>query len=140
MTRRISIVFSAGALGGLLNALLFWLFGMVGITALVGMTAPVKWDPPHIYWGVTWGGIWGAMFLLPWLKGSVVLRGLLFSIAPTLVAWLIVFPLRGMGPLGLKVGALMPFLAIVLNAVWGIGAALWVREAEIHGESRGVRG
>jgi hypothetical protein len=80
------------------------------------------------------------MFLLPWLKGSVVLRGLLFSIAPTLVAWLIVFPLRGMGPLGLKVGALMPFLAIVLNAVWGIGAALWVREAELRGESRGVHG
>jgi len=45
MTRRISIVFSAGALGGLLNALLFWLFGMVGITALVGMHAPIKWDP-----------------------------------------------------------------------------------------------
>jgi hypothetical protein len=45
----ISIVFSAGALGGLLNALLFWLFGMVGITALVGMHAPVRWDPQHIY-------------------------------------------------------------------------------------------
>jgi len=36
-------------------------------------------------------------------EGSVVLRGLLFSIAPTLVAWLIVFPLRGHGPLGLNV-------------------------------------
>ena len=140
MTRRISIVFSAGALGVLLNALLFWLFGMVGITALVGMHAPIKWDPQHIYWGVTWGGIWGAMFLLPWLKGSVVLRGLLFSIAPTLVAWLVVFHLRGMGLLGLNVSARMPLLAIVLNAVWGIGAALWVREAELHGESRGVHG
>jgi uncharacterized membrane protein len=84
MTRRISIVFSAGALGGLLNALLFWLFGMVGITALVGMHAPIKWDPQHIYWGVTWGGIWGAMFLLPWLKGSVLLRGLLFSMVSSI--------------------------------------------------------
>jgi hypothetical protein len=38
-----------------------------------------------------------------------------------------------MGPLGLNVSARMPLLAIVLNAVWGIGAALWVREAELRG-------
>jgi len=37
------------------------------------------------------------------------------------------------GTLGLNVSARMPLLAIVLNAVWGIGAALWVREAEIRG-------
>jgi hypothetical protein len=132
MTRRLSVVFSGGAFGGLLNALLFWLFGIAGISALVGMTAPIKWDPQHIYWGVTWGGIWGVMFLLPLLRGSVVLRGLLFGLAPTLVAWFVVFPLHGMGPMGLKVGVLMPLMAIVLNAVWGIGAAIWVRAAEIH--------
>jgi len=132
MTRRLSVVFSGGAFGGLLNALLFWLFGIAGISALVGMNAPVKWDPQHIYWGVTWGGLWGVLFLLPLLRGSVVLRGALFGLAPTLVSWFVVFPLRGMGLLGLKVGVLMPFLAIVLNAVWGIGAAIWVRGAEIH--------
>jgi hypothetical protein len=132
MTTRLSIVFSAGALGGLLNALLFWLFGLAGITALVGIAAPVKWDPQHLYWGVTWGGIWGVLFLLPALRGSVMLRGALFGLPPTLVAWFIVFPLRGMGLLGLKVGLLMPLLAIVLNTVWGIGAAIWMRRAEIH--------
>jgi len=132
MTTRLSIVFSAGALGGLLNALLFWLFGLAGITALAGMAAPVTWDPQHLYWGVTWGGIWGVLFLLPLLRGSVILRGALFGLAPTFVAWFVVFPLRGMGPMGLKVGVLMPLLAIVLNTVWGIGAAIWMRRAEIH--------
>ena len=42
MITRLSIVFSAGALGGLLNALLFWLFGLIGITALAGMATPVN--------------------------------------------------------------------------------------------------
>jgi len=116
MITRLSIVFSAGALGGLLNALFFWLFGLIGITALAGMATPVKWDPQHIYWGVTWG------------------------LVPTLVAWFVVFPFRGMGPVGLKVGVLMPFLAIVLIAVWGIGAAIWLRRAEIHDGFRELPG
>ena len=132
MTKRLSIVFSAGALGGLLNALFFWLFGITGVTALAGIAAPIKWDPQHIYWGVTWGGIWGVMFLLPMLRGSVLLRGALFSLAPTLVAWFVVFPSKGMGPMGLNVGPLMPFMAIVLNVIWGIGAAIWVQENDIH--------
>ncbi len=140
MTTRLSIVFAAGALGGLLNALLFWLFGLTGITALAGMAAPAKWDPQHLYWGVTWGGIWGVIFLLPLLRGSVVLRGALFGLAPTLVAWFVVFPLHGMGPMGLKVGVLMPFLAVVLNVVWGVGAAIWMRRAEIYDGFRELPG
>ena len=140
MTRKLSVVFSGGAFGGLLNALLFWIFGIAGISALVGMTAPVKWDPQHIYWGVTWGGIWGVLFLLPLLRGSVVLRGALFGLAPTLVAWFVVFPLHGMGPMGLKVGVLMPFLAVVLNVVWGVGAAIWMRRAEIYDGFRELPG
>jgi len=67
MTRRISIVFSAGALGGLLNALAVLAFRNGRDYALVGIHAPIKWDPPHIYWAVTWAHL-GGDFLLPWLK------------------------------------------------------------------------
>ncbi len=72
------------------------------------------------------------MYLMPILKGSVVLRGSLCSIAPTPVAWFVVFPSRGMAPMGLNGGVLMPVMVIVLNIVWGIGSAMWVHEIECN--------
>jgi len=129
MLEKLSLVFSAGALGGFMNALCYWFFGYAGISPFFGLTGKIGWDPAHVYWGVTWGGIWGVIFLLPVLKKSVVLRGLIFSLGPTLVALLVVFPLKGMGLFGFNVSLLMPSLALILNAVWGIGASIWVDAA-----------
>lgn len=130
MIKKLSLAFSAGALGGFFNAVFFWFFGVSGIAALLGMNARITWDPAHIYWGVTWGGIWGILFLVPLLEDSVVLRGVLFSLCPTLVALFVVFPLKGMGIMGLNATKFMPLIAFVLNAIWGIAAAIWMIEAE----------
>ena len=77
-----------------------------------------------------WGGVWG---ILLWLvlrsaQGSAywILAVVLGAIAPSLVALLIVFPLKGQ-PLG---GGWKPEIlvgALLLNGAWGFGVALFCR-------------
>jgi hypothetical protein len=79
-----------------------------------------------------WGGLWGVAYallrprldaLLGWWIG-----GLVFGALPLLALWFIVLPLKGL-PLG---GGFTPggtLVAIVLHAVFGLGAAIVFRLA-----------
>jgi hypothetical protein len=50
------------------------------------------------------------------------------SLGPSLVQLLYIFPtVQNKGLLGLKLGALTPVVVILLNAIWGVAAALWLR-------------
>lgn len=77
-----------------------------------------------------WGGLWGV--LLWWFIGDnsgtrYWLEALVIgAIAPSLVAWFVAMPLKGMGFAGgwdpkIIVGAL------IVNAAWGLGVALLMR-------------
>jgi len=125
---KISMVFGAGCLGGLLNSLAVWIFGFYGITAAIGVKIAPQLSPPWLYPRIVWGGIWGLLFLLPLMKKSILLRGLIFSLGPTLAQLFIVFPMKAdKGIMGLDLGALTPLAVVVFNAVWGVAAAIWLR-------------
>ncbi len=127
LIRRISAAFSGGCLGGLINSLCVWIFGLLGITTFLGVKIAPAIIPAWLYPRIVWGGIWGILFLLPWGRGSVILRGLIFSLGPTAVQLLVVFPLKAQkGLLGLSLGALTPLFAVIFNAIWGIMAAWWI--------------
>ena len=65
------------------------------------------------------------------LPRSVFWRGLCVSLAPTLAQLLVAFPEDpGKGLWGLGLGALTPVVVIVVNAVWGWVAALWLALAD----------
>lgn len=129
--RSASLVFAAGVFGALLNSVAAWLFGMLGITGALGVKMALPLTPAWLYPRLVWGGLWGFLFLLPVLRDSPVLRGLLWSIGPTLVQLLVVFPLKAhKGMFGLDLGAMTPVLVVILNAIWGIGAALWLYVTE----------
>ena len=91
-------------------------------------TAPL--GVPSVFSLAFWGGVWG--IALWWLirnsqSASHWMRALIIgALGPTLVALLVVFPLKGMALAGgwdpkLIVGALL------LNGVWGLGVALLMR-------------
>jgi hypothetical protein len=127
----ISLVFAAGCVGAVFNSLAVWLFGRFGISAALGVNIAPALSPRWLYPRVVWGGLWGLLFLLPVLQGSVLGRGLLFSLGPSLVQLLVVFPYQvHKGILGLDLGTLTPVLVLAFNAVWGVLAALWVRLAK----------
>lgn len=130
------LAFAAGALGGLANSLAVWLFGMLGVTAALGVSIAPVLSPDWLYPRLVWGGIWGFLFLSPAPQASWWLRGLVFSLGPSLVQLVVVFPLKtDAGVLGLGLGALTPIFVLVYNAVWGLAAAWALKAAGARSET-----
>ena len=127
---RLSAGFSGGALGGLANSLAVWGLGAAGISTALGANLTPAWSWPWLYPRIVWGGLWGLLFVFPCLKGSWLGRGLLYSLGPSLVQMLVVFPLKAdKGMLGLDLGPTVPLFVLFFNAIWGIVAAIWVVRA-----------
>lgn len=127
---RACIVFSAGSLGGLANSLAVWLAGWAAITTALGVGITPVLTAAWLYPRLVWGGLWGFVFLLKWPNTAWWARGLLFSLGPTLVQLLIVFPAKTPhGFLGLGLGTLTPAFALLFNAVWGLVAAWLIDRA-----------
>lgn len=126
--RKISLYFAAGSLGGLVNSLALWLFGLYGINTALQVAIQPRLTPGWLYPRIVWGGIWGLIFFLPLVKSRFALRGLIASLGPTLVQLFYIFPtVQHKGKLGLKLGLLTPVLVVLVNAIWGVAAALWLR-------------
>ena len=126
--KKLLICFAAGCLGGLANSLAVWAFGANGITHQFGVAIAPTLTPAWLYPRIVWGGIWGLVFLLPFLNSKLITKGAIISIFPTLVQLLVVFPLKAhKGYLGLDLGMYTPVFVVVFNLVWGIVAALAIK-------------
>ena len=133
LAKKITMVFGAGCLCGLVNSLAVWESGVLGITTAFGVKLAPQLNAAWLYPRVVWGGIWGLLFLLPLMQKSFLLRGLIFSLGPTLVQLFIVFPMKAnKGVMGLDLGSLTPLAVIVFNAIWGVTAAIWLRWTNHH--------
>lgn len=125
--KNISLVFVAGCLGGLANAVFVWLFGAIGLTGALGVKLAPTFTAPWLYQRLVWGGLWGWLFLLPLTGLSYPVRGLIYGLGPTLVQYFLVFPYQAhKGLLGLQLGYLTPGLVLFYNAVWGVAAGGWL--------------
>jgi hypothetical protein len=123
----LTATFTGGCFGGLINGLAVWLFGVAKITGALGVHLAPALTPDFIYPRIVWGGLWGFLFLLPKPRRGHVFRGLIFSLAPSLVQLLVVFPFKSGGNwLGLKLGYLTPLLVLFFNALWGAAAGIWL--------------
>ena len=127
-----------GFIAGFLATLLFhqpmlWLLNIAGVVK----RAPYSLDPTRPF-GVPsavslafWGGLWGIIFVLimhAGVKGAGHwIRAAAFgAVAPTLVAWFIVAPIKNL-PIagGWKPPAMLT--ALLVNAAWGLGTAVFLR-------------
>lgn len=128
--REFSAAFTGGCLGGLINRLLIWFFGIQGINARLGVAMRPALTAHWLYPAVVWGGLWGFLLLLPFMRGRTLSRGLLFSLAPSVAALFFILPIeKHAGALGLSLGLLTPVLVLFFNAVWGVVASYWYRGA-----------
>jgi hypothetical protein len=128
MRRNLPVVFSSGAFGGLVNALAFYVFSLLGIVAMFGMPPVQGWRPEFIYRQTVWGGLWGIVFLIPFLGKLTILEGAVLSLLPTIAAWFIFIPARM--PVNARPGLKGLFLVIILNAFWGIATVLMIKYFE----------
>lgn len=90
-------------------------------------TRTQPWLIPQIWSSAFWGGVWGLLWaaIAPRFRQnkSYWLAALLFgAIAPTLVAWFLVTPLKGQ-PIagGWKLTGMVT--ALLVNGAWGVGTA-----------------
>jgi hypothetical protein len=94
------------------------------------MTPVPPLNVPSVISLAFWGGVWGVVLWALigtsgggayWTKALVI-----GALGPSLVAWFVVMPMKGMGLAGgwdpkIIVGALL------LNGAWGLGTALLIR-------------
>lgn len=138
--KNLSLVFVAGCWGALLNGLAVWAFGALGIAPALGVHIAPPLTPAFLYAKLVWGGLWGFLFLIPLSRWSLPARGLLFSLAPTLVQLFVVFPVMAhKGVLGLQLGYLTPLLVVFYNAIWGYGAGWWLNWAGVSRRAGSIR-
>ncbi|MHB8067639.1 MAG: hypothetical protein ACYDIC_07030 [Desulfobaccales bacterium] len=125
--KNISLTFTAGCVGGLINMLAIWLFGAWGITRALGVQIAPQLSAPWLYNRLVWGGLWGFLFLLRRRNLPLPARCLLYSLGPSLVQLFVVFPFQAhKGMLGLQLGYLTPAFVLLFNVVWGLAAGLWL--------------
>lgn len=135
---RSSIRFIFAFVAGFCSVLIFHQ-GMLSILHAAGVTpatpfpyAPTKpFGIPQIWSLAFWGGVWGLVFLLvsrgfPGGAGYWLLTVIFGALGPTLVAWLVVFPLKGL-PMGGGWKASGMATGFMVNAAWGVGTALILR-------------
>lgn len=131
IVRNLSGAFTGGALGALLDSFNIWFMGMVGISDLLGISMKPQFTAPWAYKRMIWGGIWMLLLLIPVWRNKTILRGMVFSLAPSAMMLFVVLPSMGKGMLGLGFGALMPVVVIVLNFIYGIFASFWYLKTDV---------
>lgn len=126
LLRKLSLFFAAGSFGGLIKSMVLWQAGELGIVRALGVRLAYAWKAAWLYPHLVWGGVWGLIFILPLFSASPVKKGLLLSLAPTLVH-LFILP-RGFhhSLTEIAAGNWTSAAVLTLNAVWGVAAGLWL--------------
>ena len=130
VTQRVSICFAAGVVGALAVVLFSHILFALGLSAKLGVMAPVSLKSPDIYKPLVWGGLWGLPFGLAIAAAwaHLYLFGLFYFLAPMAALFLYFLPMAGAGFFGLRHGGPMFTLYLLLvNLPFGIVTALVAR-------------
>ena len=119
--------------GGFIATLLFHQ-GVLALFWLVGLIPAFPWNMtpvpplgvPQVISLAFWGGVWGLpvwWIIRRWQSMKFWLSAIVIgAIGPTLVAMLLVFPMKG-----LDVNATKVVGGLIVNAAWGLGLAVWMQ-------------
>jgi len=122
-------VLLAGGLGGVVNSLALWLFGMLGITPALGFMMQPELSMPWLMPRVVQGALWGLLLLLPFWADAPYRKGLVLSLPLWLVMLFVVFPMKMQaGMFGLSLGPGAPLWALFFTVLWGLTATFFLQK------------
>src|SRR6266481_2392160 len=123
--QRLAICFAAGVIGGLAVVLFSHVLFELGLSATLGVEAPVSLKSPDIYRPLFWAGLWGIPFglLIKTLWRWLYLFGLLYFLAPVLALFTIFLPTGALQQGGLGFAVYL----VLVNLPFGIVTALAAR-------------
>jgi len=130
LSQRMAICFAAGVIGALAVVIFSHILFATGLSARLGVKAPISLKSPDIYRPLFWGGLWGIPFglFIATAWNHLYLYGVLYFLAPVLALFLIFLPMSGAGFFGLRQGGPMFTLYLLLiNLPFGIVTALTAR-------------
>jgi hypothetical protein len=129
VSQRAAICFAAGVIGAVAVVLFSHALFQLGLSATLGVKAPVSLKSPDIYKPLFWGGLWGILFGLfiktAWKR--LYLIGFLYVLAPLAALYLFFLPMSGAGYFGLKMGPTFTLYLLLVNLPFGIITALAAR-------------
>jgi len=127
--QRVAICFAAGVVGALAVVLFSHALFQLGLSARLGVKAPISLKSPDIYRPLFWGGLWGIPFglLIRAAWRHLYLFGALYFVAPVLALFLIFLPMSGAGYFGLQRGPRFTVYLLLVNLPYGIITALAAR-------------
>ena len=129
--KQVFFLFGVGAFTGLLQALLMWQIGRLGVTGALHIDIAPVLTIAWMYKKVVWGGLWALLFLLPMQESRYIFKGLIISLFPVIAQLFFIYPfLTGYGFAGLKLGLLTPFYILFVFACWGVMTSLTIRLAK----------
>ena len=130
LIQRVAICFASGVIGGLAVVLFSHVLFALGVSAALGVHAPVSLKAPDVYRPLFWAGLWGIPFglLIRAVWARLYLVGFLYFLAPVLALFTIFLPLSGAGYFGLQHGGpLFTAYLLLVNVPFGIVTALVAR-------------
>jgi hypothetical protein len=130
LARWLAVGFIAGALAVLIfhqgAAALLHALDMTP-RAPYSMAATAPFGIPALWSIAFWGGVWGVVLaatLRHLRDGAFVVSAVIFgAVLPTLVAWLVVAPLKGQ-PVAAGFAPAAMIIGPFVNAAWGLGTAI----------------
>ena len=128
--KNILLVFAAGCLGALIQIVAMNLSVHYGFTHSLGVRVGASYSPHWMYPRIVWGGLWGLIFLLPVLSGSLVVRSFVLALIPAAVQLFIIYPFyEGKGVAGFSLGALTPLVVVMFWWLWALATNLTLKYA-----------
>ena len=126
LSQRVAICFAAGVIGAVAVVLFSHALFRLGLSATLGVTAPVSLKSPDIYKPLFWGGLWGILFglFIKTLWNRLYLVGFLYVLALLLAPFLFFLPMCGAGYFGLHRRPTFTVYLLLVNLPFGIVTAL----------------
>lgn len=122
--RQFALCFSAGSIGALAKSGAVWVCARFAISAGFATHLASVQYPSGIYARIVWGGLAAFLFLLPLVRKSWVVRGLVWGLVATVIQ-IVIIPILAHSTVHF---ALEPFLSVlVLGCIWGLATAIALR-------------